>query len=36
MDFFFAGGVDFQGPMEWISTRSMALSLCTVLNLMTL
>jgi tripeptide aminopeptidase len=32
----FAGGVNFHGPTEWISTRSMALSLCTVLNLMTL
>jgi tripeptide aminopeptidase len=32
----FAGGVNFHGQTEWISTRSMALSLCTVLNLMTL
>jgi tripeptide aminopeptidase len=32
----FAGGVNFHGPTEWISTRSMGLSLCTVLNLMTL
>ncbi|MGW8266474.1 MAG: peptidase T [Longimicrobiales bacterium] len=31
----FAGGVNFHGPTEWISTRSMGLSLCTVLNLMT-
>jgi len=32
----FTGGVNFHGPTEWISTRSMGLSLCTVLNLMTL
>jgi tripeptide aminopeptidase len=32
----FAGGVNFHGPTEWVSTRSMALSLCTVLNLLTL
>jgi tripeptide aminopeptidase len=32
----FGGGVNFHGPTEWISTRSMGLSLCTVLNLMTL
>lgn len=32
----FAGGVNFHGPTEWVSTRSMGLSLCTVLNLMTL
>jgi tripeptide aminopeptidase len=32
----FAGGVNFHGQTEWISTRSMGLSLCTVLNLMTL
>jgi len=32
----FAGGVNFHGQTEWISTRSMGLSLCTVVNLMTL
>jgi len=32
----FAGGMNFHGPTEWISTRSMALSLCTVLNLLSL
>jgi len=32
----FAGGVNFHGPTEWVSTRSMGLSVCTVLNLMTL
>jgi tripeptide aminopeptidase len=32
----FAGGVNFHGPTEWVSTRSMGLSLCTVINLMTL
>jgi len=32
----FAGGVNFHGQTEWVSTRSMALSLCTVLNLLTL
>ena len=32
----FAGGVNFHGPTEWVSTRSMGLSLCAVLNLMTL
>ena len=32
----FAGGVNFHGQTEWISTRSMGLSLCTVLNLVTL
>ncbi len=32
----FAGGMNFHGPTEWISTRSMALSLCTVLNLLAL
>jgi tripeptide aminopeptidase len=32
----FAGGVNFHGPTEWVSTRSMGLSLCTVLNLLTL
>lgn len=29
----FAGGVNFHGPREWISTRVMALSTCTILNL---
>jgi len=29
----FAGGVNFHGPSEWISTRAMALSACTILNL---
>jgi tripeptide aminopeptidase len=29
----FAGGVNFHGPREWVSTRSMALSTCTLLNL---
>ena len=29
----FAGGVNFHGPSEWISTRVMALSTCTILNL---
>ncbi len=32
----FAGGVNFHGPTEWISTRAMGYSLCTVLNLMSL
>jgi tripeptide aminopeptidase len=32
----FAGGMNFHGPTEWISTRSMGLSLCTVLNLLML
>ncbi len=32
----FTGGMNFHGPTEWISTRSMGLSVCTVLNLMTL
>ena len=32
----FAGGMNFHGQSEWISTRSMGLSLCTVLNLMIL
>lgn len=32
----FAGGMNFHGPTEWISTRSMGLTVCTVLNLMTL
>ena len=29
----FAGGMNFHGPREWVSTRVMALSVCTVLNL---
>lgn len=29
----FAGGVNFHGPTEWISTRALALATCTVLNL---
>jgi tripeptide aminopeptidase len=29
----FAGGVNFHGPSEWISTRAMALSTCVLLNL---
>ena len=29
----FAGGVNFHGPQEWISTRSLALCTCTLLNL---
>ncbi len=29
----FTGGVNFHGPTEWISTRAMALSACTILNL---
>lgn len=29
----FAGGVNFHGPTEWISTRAIALSACTILNL---
>jgi tripeptide aminopeptidase len=32
----FSGGMNFHGPTEWISTRSMGLSLCTVLNLLVL
>jgi len=32
----FAGGMNFHGPTEWISTRSMGLSLCAVLNLLAL
>jgi tripeptide aminopeptidase len=32
----FAGGVDFHGPGEWISTRVLALSVCTLLNLIQL
>ncbi len=29
----FAGGVNFHGPQEWVSTRSLALSACAILNL---
>ena len=29
----FAGGVNFHGPQEWISTRVLAQSACTILNL---
>ncbi|MHA1568946.1 MAG: peptidase T [Alphaproteobacteria bacterium] len=29
----FAGGINFHGPREWISTRVMGLAVCTVLNL---
>jgi tripeptide aminopeptidase len=29
----FAGGVNFHGPQEWVSTRGLALSACTILNL---
>jgi len=29
----FAGGVNFHGPTEWISTRSMGLATCVLLNL---
>ncbi len=29
----FAGGVNFHGPTEWVSTRAMALASCAVLNL---
>jgi len=32
----FAGGVNFHGPSEWISTRVLALSACTILNLVQL
>lgn len=32
----FAGGVDFHGPSEWISTRALALSTCAILNLVQL
>jgi len=30
----FAGGVNFHGPTEWVSTRAMALSVCAVMNLL--
>ncbi len=29
----FSGGVNYHGPSEWISTRVLALSTCTILNL---
>ena len=29
----FTGGGNYHGPREWISTRSLALSACTLLNL---
>jgi len=29
----FAGGLNFHGPKEWVSDRAMALSACTLLNL---
>jgi len=29
----FAGGVNFHGPAEWISTRVLAQSVCAILNL---
>lgn len=29
----FAGGVNFHGPQEWIADKSLALSACTILNL---
>jgi len=32
----FAGGMNFHGPQEWISTRALALSACTLLNLVQL
>lgn len=32
----FAGGVNFHGPQEWISTRALGLSACTLLNLVQL
>lgn len=32
----FSGGMNFHGQTEWVSTRSMGLAVCTVLNLMTL
>jgi tripeptide aminopeptidase len=32
----FAGGVNFHGPSEWISTRVLAQSACTLLNLVQL
>ena len=32
----FAGGVNLHGPQEWVSTRSMGLAVCTLLNLVQL
>ena len=32
----FAGGMNFHGPREWVSTRVMGLSVCTILNLLQL
>lgn len=32
----FAGGVNFHGPREWVSTRVMAQSVCTIVNLVQL
>ncbi len=32
----FAGGVNFHGPQEWVSTKSLGLSACTILNLVQL
>jgi tripeptide aminopeptidase len=32
----FAGGMNFHGPQEWISSRALALSACTLLNLVQL
>ena len=29
----FAGGVNFHGPTEWVSTKAMGYSVCTILNL---
>jgi tripeptide aminopeptidase len=29
----FTGGVNFHGPREWVSTRVMALAVCTIVNL---
>ena len=29
----FAGGINFHGPREWVSTRVMALAVCTIINL---
>jgi tripeptide aminopeptidase len=32
----FSGGVNYHGPTEWISTRALAQSTCTILNLVQL
>ncbi len=32
----FVGGSNFHGPTEWLSTRTMALAVCTVINLLEL